>query len=73
MRGSPDFLFAQADWFSVAENQKAGMTKEILGLPENQILTRQSMIFVPTSLRNTVSKRLNSTKNLFTPISGIHK
>lgn len=34
----PDLLFPKGDWFSVAENQKAGMRREILSLPTNQIL-----------------------------------
>lgn len=38
MRGMMDLLFAQADWFSVAENQKANMGREVLGLNENQVL-----------------------------------
>lgn len=38
MRHSMDLLFAKADWFSVAENQKAGMAREILDLQANQIL-----------------------------------
>jgi hypothetical protein len=39
MRGIPsDYLFSRADWFSVAENQKAGMVAEIQHLSEHQVL-----------------------------------
>lgn len=38
MRSVPDLLFGQVNWFSVAESQKARMGKEILSLPENQVL-----------------------------------
>jgi hypothetical protein len=39
MRGIPkDYLFSHAEWFPVAENQKAGMLAEIRSLPEHQVL-----------------------------------
>jgi hypothetical protein len=39
MRGIPkDFLFSHADWFPVAENQKARLLVEIQQLPEHQVL-----------------------------------
>lgn len=38
MRHNSDLLFSQSDWFSVAENQKTALSKDIMALSENQVL-----------------------------------